>query len=136
MKRIIMLSIFTTLAAMFTRAQGVDVKTLPPIDELGSGTYMGKQGGLYPNGSNTMPEAFYADAVVMAQSIQPLNSAGKPDPNGKIGLITIGASTVAMFSKGLENMVPNYKGLNKEISFVNCGIGGQDLSDIMEPSYY
>lgn len=58
MKRIIMLSIFTTLAAMFTRAQGVDVKTLPPIDELGSGTYMGKQGGLYPNGSNTMPEAF------------------------------------------------------------------------------
>ena len=134
MKRIIMLSIFTTLAAMFTRAQGVDVKTLPPIDELGTGTYMGKQGGLYPNGSNTMPEAFYADAVLMAQSVQPLNSQGKPDPNGKIGLITIGASTVAMFSKGLENMVPSHKGVNKEISFVNCGIGGQDLSDIMEPS--
>ncbi|MFZ1633261.1 MAG: hypothetical protein WAT43_05250 [Chitinophagales bacterium] len=134
MKRIFMLSIFSVISGFFLRGQGVDVKTLPPLDELGTGTFEGKQGGLYPNGSNSMPKAFYDDAVAMANSIQPLNAEGKPDPNGKIGLVTIGASTVAMFSKGLEDMVPQYKGVNKELTFVNCGIGGQDLSDIMEPT--
>jgi len=134
MKRIVMLSLFTAIASIFVKAQGVDVKDLPPIDELGSGMYMGKTGGLYPNGSNSMPTSFLADATALASTIQPLDAKGKPDANGKIGLITIGASTVAMFSKGLENMVPDYVGVNKELTFVNCGIGGQDLSDIMDPA--
>lgn len=128
-----MFSFFTAIASIFANAQGVDIKDLTPIDELGTGKYQGKMGGLYPDGSNTMPAGFLADATAMASSIQPLDKNGKPDANGKIGLLTIGASTVAMFSKGLENMVLDHKGVNKEINFVNGGIGGQDLSDIMNP---
>lgn len=134
MKRLVMVTFFSAFASLFASGQGVDVKDLPPIDELGTAFYMGHQGGLYPNGSNVMPAAFLADATAMAKAIQPLDKSGKPDANGKIGFITIGASTVAMFSKGLEDMVPEAKGVNGNLTFVNCGIGGQDLSDIMDPT--
>ncbi|HMU68504.1 MAG TPA: hypothetical protein PK511_01485 [Chitinophagales bacterium] len=134
MKRLMLLSIFSVFSSLFVKAQSGDVNDLPPIDELGTGTFMGRQGGLYPNGSNSMPAAFYADAMAMAQSVQPLDKSGKPDPKGRIGVIALGASTVAMFSKGLEHQIPEAAGVNKELTFVNCGIGGQDLSDIMNPA--
>ena len=134
MTRIIMLSILTSFISLFAKAQSVDVNDLPPLTELGTGTFKGHQGGLYPNGSNEMPPAFFNDAVVIASTIIPLDKNGNPDPNGEIGLVTLGASTVAMFSKGLEKMLPGTKGVNKELNFVNCGIGGQDMSDIMNPA--
>ncbi len=134
MTRSIMLSMFASFFSFFARAQSDDVSKLPPINELGTGEFMGHQGGLYPGGSNQMPAAFYTDAVAMASSVQPLDKSGNPDPNGKIGLIGLGASTVAMFSNGLTSMVPGTSGLNKEIVYVNCGIGGQDFSDILNPA--
>lgn len=109
-----------------------DVKDLPPLDELGAGTYKGYTGGLYPNGSNKMPPAFYADAVEFARSIQPLNSKGDPAANGKIGVVGIGASTVAMFGEGLDRLFYSVKGLRKDLVFVNGGIGGQDLNKIYD----
>ncbi len=134
MTRIIMLSIFTTFFTLFAKAQSDDVSQLPPLTELGSGTFKGHQGGLYPNGSNTMPPEFYNDAVQMASSIQPLDKNGNANVNGEIGLVALGASTVAMFSKGIEKMLPKSNIINKELNFVNCGIGGQDMSDIMDPN--
>jgi len=134
MKRKIMLGLFSALSAFFAHGQSSNVNELPPIDELGTGMFMGHQGGLYPNGSNDMPAAFYADAVEMAKSVQPLDKSGKPSADGKIGLIGLGASTVAMFGNGLETQVPSTPGVNEELVFVNCGIGGQDLSDIMDPA--
>ncbi len=133
MKRRLMLSFLSALSAFFAQGQSSNVNELPPIDELGTGTFMGHQGGLYPNGSNVMPEAFYADAIEMARSIQPLDKSGKPSPDGRIGLIGLGASTVAMFGNGLDKQVPAATGVNQDLVFVNCGIGGQDLSDIMNP---
>lgn len=121
---------FTSLFATKTFAQ--DVSSLPPLDELGTGKYQGYTGGLYPNGNNQMPPAFYKDAIEFANSIQPLDAEGKPDADGKIGLVTIGASTVAMFSEGLEDQIYNVAGLNKEIVFVNGGVGGQDLNKIYD----
>ncbi len=134
MKRVIMLSIFTALFSIFAKAQSSDVKTLPPIDELGSATFMGHQGGLYPNGSNEMPPAFYQDAIMMAKSIVPLDKNGNADDKGEIGLIALGASTVAMFGKALDKMIEEDNNRRSDINYVNCGIGGQDLSDIMNPS--
>ncbi|MFN0275493.1 MAG: hypothetical protein ACKVPJ_07100 [Chitinophagales bacterium] len=118
--------------ASTTAMAQADVTKLPPLDELGTGTYEGYTGGLYPNGSNQMPPGFYNDAIKFAQSIQPLNTSGKPDANGKVGLVTIGASTVAMFSDGIEKFIYDVPGLKQEIVFVNGGIGGQDLNKIYD----
>ncbi|MFI5172854.1 MAG: hypothetical protein ACHQFW_10710 [Chitinophagales bacterium] len=134
MTRIIILTLFTGFISMNLRAQSSEVDKLIPIDELGAEKFMNHEGGLYPNGSNEMPPAFYNDAVEMANSIQPLNKAGEPDPSGKIGLIGLGASTVAMFGKGLQEMVPETPGIDPAVRYINCGIGGQDLSKIMDPA--
>lgn len=134
MRNLILLTLLGSLFSFGSFAQGVDVNDLIPIDELGTGTYKNHQGGLYPNGSNEMPPDFYNDAVEMAKSVQPLNTSGNPDPNGKIGVIGLGASTVAMFGKGLEDQIPNTAGMDRSIEYINGGIGAQDLSKIMDPA--
>jgi len=77
------------------------------LNDLGTGTYQGSQGGLYPNGSNVRPAAFDAAGVAVAQTIQPLDAAGNPDPvNGKIGLMSIGMS--ALFDTFLTFITDTY----------------------------
>ena len=98
MTRIIMLSILSSFFTLFAKAQSADVSQLPPLTELGTGTFKGHQGGLYPNGSNTMPPEFYNDAVPIAASINPLDKHGNADVNDEIGLVALGASTVTLFS--------------------------------------
>jgi hypothetical protein len=63
-----------------------------PLTDLGTGTYLGTEGGLYLNGSNVMPASHDSDGVSIAQSIQPLDANGNPDPNGKYAMLSIGMS--------------------------------------------
>ncbi|MCB9020507.1 MAG: hypothetical protein H6548_00150 [Chitinophagales bacterium] len=114
-------------------AQSTDVNELPPLDELGEGKFMGYTGGLYPEGRNIMPAGFFIEAVNISRSIQPLNKQGSPDPNGQIGVVAIGASTVAMFGDALGKMIYDVPGIRPEIVYVNGGIGGQDLNKIHDP---
>jgi hypothetical protein len=66
---------------------------LVALNDLGTGTYQGSEGGLYPNGSNDRPATHDSDGVALAQAIQPLDSDGKADPDGKYVLLAIGEST-------------------------------------------
>ena len=64
-----------------------------PLNDLGAGLYLNQfQGGLYPNGSNITPPAHATAGIEKAAAIQPLNTQGQPDPNGKYVLISIGMS--------------------------------------------
>jgi hypothetical protein len=63
------------------------------LTDLGTGTYQGSEGGLYPNGSNVRPASHDADGVARAQGIQPLDSNGNYSPTGKYVLMAIGEST-------------------------------------------
>ena len=65
---------------------------ITPLDDLGTGTYLGTEGGLYLNGSNVMPASHDADGVSFASAIQPLDANGNPDPNGKYALLSLGMS--------------------------------------------
>ena len=65
---------------------------LVPLNDLGTGTYLGFQGGLYPNGSNVRPAAHDAAGVALADSIQPLDVNGNPDPNGIYAFMSFGVS--------------------------------------------
>jgi hypothetical protein len=65
---------------------------LVPITDLGTGTYFGVEGGLYPDGSNVMPASHDADGVAFADAVQPLDANGNPDPTGKYGLLSLGLS--------------------------------------------
>jgi hypothetical protein len=63
-----------------------------PLTDLGSRTYKGFTGGLYPQGSNTMPAAQAASGIARARRIRPLDRNGKPSPSGKIVLLSISMS--------------------------------------------
>ncbi|GAA3755216.1 hypothetical protein GCM10022225_44970 [Plantactinospora mayteni] len=63
-----------------------------PINDLGSGTYLGFRGGLYPDGSNAMPSAHRTIGVNRALRVRPVDTAGTPHTNGKYVLLSIGMS--------------------------------------------
>jgi hypothetical protein len=80
---------------------------LVALNDLGTGTYEGSEGGLYPNGSNVRPAAFDAAGVAIAESIQPLDADGTVDTvNGKIGVMTVGMS--ALFDTFLQFITDFY----------------------------
>jgi hypothetical protein len=72
-------------------ADQTDDSMIPLID-MGSATYLGFSGGLYPNRSNQLPADHDLAGKAFAQGIRPLNTAGKPDPAGKYVLLSIGMS--------------------------------------------
>jgi hypothetical protein len=76
-----------TVLLSFTRADSA----LVPIIDLGTSTYQGFAGELYP-GSNTTPAAHAAAGAAFAQAVAPLNTSGQPSPSGKYVLLSIGFS--------------------------------------------
>lgn len=72
-----------------------------PLSELGSSTYKGFPGGLYPGGSNVPPAAHDAAGVSRAQSLMAIDTAGNPSASGKIVVVSIGMSnTTQEFCSG------------------------------------
>lgn len=63
-----------------------------PISDLGAGCYLGVQGGLYPNGSNTMPAAHRTAGLAAAAKIRLLDTEGRPSASGRVVLLSIGMS--------------------------------------------
>ena len=64
--------------------------TMVPLNDLGSGTYLGFTGGLYPSGSNTMPAQHHTAGLALATAIHPLDINGNSNPSGKYVLLSIG----------------------------------------------
>lgn len=53
---------------------------LRPLTDLGTDEYRGHQGGLYPQGRNTRPQAHEVAGRRLAEQIQPLGRDGQPSP--------------------------------------------------------
>lgn len=71
--------------------------TTPIVDmpDLGAGSYLGSEGGLYFNGSNQDSAQHSSDGVSFAQSLVPLDANGNPDPvNGQMVMLGLGISTI------------------------------------------
>lgn len=71
---------------------GTDSSSPVALFDMGSNTYKGFHGGLYPGCSNTPPSGHLADAIAIANTIEPLDTSGDPDPNGKYVMVSIGMS--------------------------------------------
>jgi hypothetical protein len=112
----------------------------PEVDlpDLGTGSYMGTEGGLYPGGSNVRPPDHEADGLALADGIVPLDANGNPDPNGKYVLLSIGVSiTRTMFTQFqlTEQVDPT---LNPNLVIVNGAIDGTDspnYAKLSDPSW-
>jgi Putative Ig domain len=96
-----------------------------PLNDLGTGTYQGYEGGFYANGSNVRPAQNEADGLAFANAITPLDASGNPDPvNGKIGFITIGMSAAHTDSDGFIDAAAADPTRNPKLVFVNAAMNG------------
>jgi hypothetical protein len=107
------------------------------LTDLGTGTYQGAEGGLYPNGSNVRPAAQDSFGVSLARGIQPLDANGDPSPTGKYVLLAIGESTAQNeFDKFLP-LANSDPAKNPKLVLVNGAQGGATPNDFADiDSFY
>ena len=136
-----MLSLLCAAALVFAvvwRAAASDcAKTstgLVPLTDLGPGFYQGKQGGLYPGGSNTCPDAHLEAGLQIANSIVPLKANGRPKQKGSIVLLSIGMSNTTMEFSMFKPMADADPGKNPKLVIVDGAQGGMAANIIANPS--
>jgi len=106
---------------------------LIPLLDLGSSTYLGFPGGLYPDGSNFRPATHNAAGVDIAAQIQPLNGSGIVDTvSGRIVMLSIGMSNAMQefeYFQAAVNALPNK---NPALTVINGAQGGKDIDQILD----
>jgi hypothetical protein len=112
----------------------VDTSRLTPLTELGTGKYQGFEGGLYPGGKNERPKAHEAAGVALAGKVRPLDAAGKPDPQGKIVLLTVGMSNTQQVSAAFKKLADADPDRNPRVVIVNGAQGGMTAAAIQDPA--
>ncbi|HJQ97633.1 MAG TPA: hypothetical protein VJ826_04915 [Candidatus Polarisedimenticolaceae bacterium] len=118
-----------TLAAVLLLATG-----LVPITDLGTGTYLGFQGGLYPGGLNEPPPAHQRAAIARAAEIVPRNAAGDPAAGGLIGMIAVGMSNTTHEFGAFERNEDRNRNRNARLVLMDTGFGGQTAAIIANPA--
>lgn len=107
---------------------------LIPITDLGSGTYAGYQGGLYPGGVNTPPAGHLTAAVARSSQIVPRAADGSPSPDGWIGMIAVGMSNTTHEFGAFERNADADSTRNARVVLLDTGFGGQTATIIANPS--
>lgn len=135
MKNTLLLGFFLT--THFLSAQNCNQSSVGfiPINDLGTGTYNGWVGGLYPNGANVMPTAHKNAGMTLAAQVVARNQSGNPDPvNGKIVWLSIGMSNTTMEASAfipLANALPTK---HPKLTLIDGALGGQSAAIISSPT--
>lgn len=100
-----------------------------PLTELGTGTYNGAQGGLYPGGSNSLPDGHRNEGIARAEGIEPLNSSGNPSSTGKYVLLSIGMSNTDAEFRGFQQIADADPDKDPSLVIVNGAQGGIEAKE-------
>ncbi len=104
-----------------------------PLSDPSDAKYKEQTLGLYGNGKSEPPAEHLAKAMAAARQIAPLNAEGKPDPAGKIVMMSIGMSnTTQEFSKFVE-IANKDAAKNPNLVIVDGAQGGMDAADWADP---
>jgi hypothetical protein len=103
------------------------------LNDLGTGTYLGYEGGLYPGGSNVDPSAHLSAGESIAAAIQPLDANGTPDPtNGVEALLAIGVSYSNLAWGVFQTDANADPAKNTKVVLINGAEGGEDASELVD----
>ena len=107
-------------------ASGRESVGLIPVTEL-EDAYKGEDGGLYGAKQNDPPPEHLAAARKETARIEPLDAAGKPAKEGRIGVISVGMSnTHAIFQAAVE-LAREDAGISRNVVLVDCAQGGSEV---------
>lgn len=101
---------------------------LTPVTEMGEGTYKGEDGGLYGDGRNAPPPSHREAAAEEATKIMPLDADGKPSPEGRIVLVSVGMSNTSQEFSEFKQAADSDPQKSAALIIVNGAQGGQDAS--------
>ena len=128
------------LAQQTDTCQGEFIPVSKPLTELGNSEYIrlntgptGFTGGLYPDGSNTPPAVHLAFGLEMAAQVVPRDPQGRPDPNGKIVLISIGMSNTAGEFGQFAVSARGDGSINPHLVIINGAQGGKVATYWLDP---
>jgi PKD repeat protein len=112
-----------------------------PLNDLGTGSYNGQEGGLYPNGTDQRPAAVETLAEKLAAQVAPLDANGNVNTaSGKVALLSIGMSNTALEWNGgagaFEPVANADPSKNGDVVVVNGAQFGADANAWADPNSY
>jgi hypothetical protein len=110
-----------------------DTSHLKPLTDLGTETYQGFEGGLYPGGKNERPAAHEAAGLALAKTVRPLDADGKPSADSKIVLLAVGFSNTVQVFNGFMDAARADGEVNSKVLLVNGAVGGMSANMIQNP---
>ncbi len=110
-----------------------------PVSDLGKGMFVNAwneswQGGLYPGGSNKMPEEHKLAGLLLAGQVRRVDANGNPDAlNGKIVWLSIGMSNTTQETQQFISLANAFQNRNQGLKFVDGAQGGMTAGIISTP---
>ena len=107
-----------------------------PINDLGQGTYLGQQGGLYPGGFNFRPAGHEsAGRSIATNQVRPRDRNGNVDlANGRVVMITIGMSNTTQESQQFIADAAADPAVDPQLTIVDGAQGGQGAAFWTDPA--
>lgn len=96
-----------------------------PLNELRTGRYHGKLGGLYPGDRNVPSAAYRAKGLAAARQVEAIG--------GRIVLLSIGMSNTAAEFESFRHLAARSSGLSPTLTIVNGAQSGADAERIYRP---
>jgi len=103
------------------------------LPDLGSGSYKGELGGLYPGGTNEPPALYAGSSRAAALAVVPLDAAGRQSATGKIVLLSIGMSNTTQEFSVFVSMTKADPARASSVVAVDGAQGGQDARAWAKP---
>lgn len=104
------------------------VGLIPLIEMSAQDRYKDEDGGLYGGGQNVPPTAHALVAAAESARIRPLDADGKPSPDGKIGLLSIGMSNTTQEYSKFKELADADPDKAASVVVVDGAQGGQDAA--------
>jgi len=108
---------------------GLTSMGLVPLPEMTTDRYKGEDGGLYGGGHNDIPAAHQPAAQKEIAAIRPLDANGRPSPDGKIVLISIGMSNTTMEFQAFKRIADADPDKSPRLVIVDGAQGGQAAAE-------
>jgi lysophospholipase L1-like esterase len=107
---------------------------LLPITEMGSATYEGERGGLYPDGRNEMPASHLAAGLELARAVEPLDTQGRPSSSGRYVFMSIGMSNTTQEFTAFKPLADADPSKDPRLVVVDGAQGGMTAADWSNPA--
>ncbi len=105
-----------------------------PLTDLGTRTYHGFPGGLFPGGRNSPSPAYLQKGLGYLAGVKPRGPDGRPSAGGRVVLLSIGMSNATQEFSAFKQLADRDPRKSPSVTIVDGAQGGQDAEKIKDPA--